>query len=79
MKILFLNELDLQTLENLNLSGNSARQLFAPSYLDGYFLTADLLTDCDVGQTWEYYEKFLKSLPQLEIDVKDLVKKNEIE
>ena len=68
MKCLIVSEEALVALDDLNVSGSPARQLYPFGLSDGrYALNADLVGDSGAGQTWEHYGEFLRSLETGEI------------
>jgi hypothetical protein len=61
-------------LATLNETGDPLRRLTAVPLTTGdAALSADLLTDCAPGQTWEHYQSFLESLPEQGIASIDIV------
>jgi hypothetical protein len=69
MNALILTEEERQTLEELNASGDSTRQLRPAELREGGFaLNADLLEDSGPDQTWEHYGEFLRLLPMTELE-----------
>ena len=69
MSMLILTQENVVTLEVLNALGDDARRLEPVALNHGNAaLTADLLTDCAPGQTWDHYEEFLRGLPVEQIN-----------
>ena len=69
MNMLILTQEKVATLEVLNALGDDARRLEPVALNNGNAgLSADLLTDCTPGQTWDHYEEFLRGLPLEQID-----------
>ena len=74
MNMLILNNTQQAELTALNASGDPARQLEAVPLTSGdTALGADLLNDCNEGQTWQHYAPFLQSLPTSEVPPSALV------
>jgi len=74
MNMLILNQTQQAELAALNASGDPARQLEAVPLTTGdTALGADLLNDCNEGQTWQHYAAFLQSLPSSEISPSAIV------
>ena len=74
MNMLILTQEKLATLDALNGLGDDARRL-EPVTLNGGVagLSADLLTDCAPGQTWDHYEEFLRGLPVEAVETAQIV------
>lgn len=74
MNMLILTQEKIATLDILNALGNPTRQLEPVSLeSDVAGLSADLLSDCAPGQTWDHYEAFLRALPQEQIGSNQIV------
>ena len=64
MNMLILNAQKQSELAALNAGGEATRQICAIPLTSGdTALTAELLSDCGEGQTWEHYGSFLQTLP----------------
>jgi hypothetical protein len=74
MNMLILTQEKAAALDVLNALGDAARRM-EPVALDNGDggLSADLLSDCAPGQTWEHYEAFLRSLPMEAMDANRIV------
>jgi hypothetical protein len=64
MNMLILNAQKQGELAALNASGDPTLQLCGLPLMSGdAALTAELLSDCGEGQTWEHYGSLLQTLP----------------
>jgi hypothetical protein len=64
MNLLILNTQAQAALIALNATGRQDQQLTSTRLANGDgALNPDLREDCAPGQTWEYYDDFLNSLP----------------
>ncbi len=75
MKILILKPSALTTLDAKN-TAETKNQLLHPGTLKTgeSFLNADLLSDCNPGQTWEHYHDLITAAEVRDITDKDLRK-----
>lgn len=74
MNALILTQEKVATLEVLNALGDDARRLEPVALNNGHAaLSADLLTDCAPGQTWDHYEEFLHGLPLESVEPNQIV------
>ena len=74
MNMLILTQENVAVVEVLNALGEDTRRLEPAALTNGNAaLSADLLTDCAPGQTWDHYEQFLRGLPIEEIDSSQFV------